>query len=116
MTAAPAALSTDLEAGLKRLKLATVRRIAPDILQTAKTQRWKPEEVLRTLVEAEIAARDEANLATRLRTAAFPVTKTLDDFQLAASSFPPATFAYLASLEWIDAAENVVLVGPPSRG
>lgn len=56
MTAAPAALVADLEAGLRRLKLATVRRIAPEILQTAKTQRWKPEEVLRTLVEAEIAA------------------------------------------------------------
>lgn len=116
MTAAPVALSTDLEAGLKRLKLATVRRIAPDILQTAKTQRWKPEEVLRTLVEAEIAARDDANLRNRLRAAGFPVTKTLDEFQLAASSVPPATFDYLASLEWLPAADNVVLVGPPGTG
>ena len=28
----------------------------PDLLTTAKTQRWAPEEVLRALVEAEIAA------------------------------------------------------------
>ena len=117
MTAsAPPALPADLELGLKRLKLRRIRHLAPELLHTAKTQRWTPEELLRTLVEAEIAARDEANLATRLRVAAFPVTKTLDDFQLAASSIPPATFAYLASLEWIDAAENVVLVGPPGTG
>jgi hypothetical protein len=36
-------LPADLEAGLKRLKLAKVRAIAPELLQTAKTQRWAPE-------------------------------------------------------------------------
>lgn len=56
MTSAAPPLDADLEAGLKRLKLAAVRRLAPDVLQTAKTQRWKPDEVLRTLVQAEITA------------------------------------------------------------
>jgi hypothetical protein len=60
-------LDADLVAGLKRLKLAKVRAIAPEVLQTAKTQRWKPEEVLRTLIDAEIAARDESNARARLR-------------------------------------------------
>jgi DNA replication protein DnaC len=32
------------------------------------------------------------------------------------SSVPPATFAYLASLEWITAAENLCLVGPAGTG
>jgi hypothetical protein len=62
------------------------------------------------LVEAEIAARDESNLAARLRAAAFPVVKTLDEFQLSVSSIPKATFDYLTSTGWNDAAENVVLV------
>ncbi len=86
-------------------------------LVTAKTQRWKPQEFLRTLVEAEIAARDAFNARTRLRQAAFPVTKTLEEFDVAASSIPPATFDYLASLEWIRASENVCLIGPaePAR-
>ncbi len=78
-----------------------MRQLAPELLVTAKTQRWKPEEFLRTLVEAEIAARDESNARTRLQAAAFPVTKTLDEFDVAASSIPAATFDYLASLEWI---------------
>jgi DNA replication protein DnaC len=73
-TAAPT-LAADLTAGLKRLKMAGMRRLAPELLVTAKTQRWNPEEFLRTLVEAEIAARDESNARTRRRHACFPVSK-----------------------------------------
>jgi hypothetical protein len=59
MTAAsPPPLAPDLAAGLRRLKLVTMRRLAPELLITAKTQRWAPEELLRTLVEAEITARE----------------------------------------------------------
>ena len=35
--------------------------LAPELLITAKTQRWSPEEFLRTLARAEISARDESN-------------------------------------------------------
>jgi DNA replication protein DnaC len=109
-------LPADLAAGLKRLKLAAMRRLAPELLVTAKTQRWKPEEFLRTLVDAEITSRDESNARTRMRSAAFPVVKTLDEYDVAASSVPRATFDYLASLEWIRAAENVCLIGPAGTG
>jgi DNA replication protein DnaC len=109
-------LEPDLEAGLKRLKLAAVRRMAPEVLQVAKVQRWPPEELLRTFVEAEIAARDASNERTRRKAAGFPVTRRLEDFVLAESSVPRATFEHLASLDWIDAAENAVLVGPAGTG
>jgi DNA replication protein DnaC len=114
-TTAPA-LPADLEAGLKRLKLATVRALGPELLQTAKTQRWSPEELLRTLIEAEIAAREAANTTRRHKAAGFPVVKTLDEFDLGAASIPRATFDYLAGLEWIRAAENTALVGPAGTG
>jgi DNA replication protein DnaC len=113
---APAPLPADLTEALRRLKLATVRRLAPEVLATAKVQRWAPEEVLRTLIEAEIAARDESNLRGRLRSAGFPVTKTLEEFKVAASSVPQATFDYLAALEWIPKADNLCLVGPAGTG
>jgi DNA replication protein DnaC len=51
-----------------------------------------------------------------MRPAAFPVTKRLEEFDVAASSIPAATFHYLASLEWIRAAENVCLIGPAGTG
>ena len=111
VSASPPVLAADLNDGLKRLKMAAMRRLAPELLITAKTQRWSPEEFLRTLVEAEIASRDASNTATRRRQAGFR-TKTLDDYDLTVSSVPQATFDYLASLEWIRAAENVCLIGP----
>ncbi|MGE0067876.1 MAG: IS21-like element helper ATPase IstB [Microbacteriaceae bacterium] len=114
--AAPPALAGDLEAALRRLRLAAIRRLAPELLVTAKTQRWTPEEFLRTLLEAELAARDASNTAGRLKAAGFPLTKTLDEFDVAASSIKRATFDYLASLEWIAASENLCLVGPAGTG
>jgi DNA replication protein DnaC len=113
---APPPLPADLTEGLKRLKLSAMRSLAPELLITAKTQRWKPEEFLRTLIEAEIASRDASNARNRLRAAAFPVAKTLAEFDVAASSVPPATFDYLASLEWVRAAENLCLIGPAGIG
>jgi DNA replication protein DnaC len=113
-TVAP--LAADLEAGLRRLKLAAVRRNAPEVLQVAKTQRWTPEEVLRTLIEAEIAARDASNEANRLKAAAFPVGKSLEGFDVSASSIPTATLDYLASLEWVRAQHNLAIIGPPGAG
>ena len=109
-------LPADLAAGLRRLKMGAMRRLAPELLVTAKTQRWNPEEFLRTLVEAEISARDASNARTRMRLAAFPVIKTVDQFQVCSSSVPPATFDYLASLEWVRAAENTCLIGPAGTG
>ena len=116
MSTTPPPLAPDLTAGLRRLKLAAIRRLAPELLLTAKTQRWAPDELLRTLVEAEITARDQSNARNRIRTAAFPVLKTLTEFDLTRSAIPRATFDYLASLEWIRAAENTCLIGPAGTG
>jgi DNA replication protein DnaC len=114
-TTAPA-LPADLVEGLRRLKLATMRQLAPELLLTAKTQRWNPEEFLRTLIEAEIAARDASNARTRMKTAAFPVVKTFDEFDRTISNVATATLDYLGSLEWITARENLCLVGPAGTG
>lgn len=112
----PPPLPADLDAGFRRLRLGAMRRLSAELLVTAKTQRWTPEEFLRTLIDAEIASRDASNTRTRLTQAAFPVAKTLDGFDLAASSVTAPTFEYLASLEWISAAENLCLVGPAGTG
>ncbi|HEV7145943.1 MAG TPA: ATP-binding protein [Pedococcus sp.] len=82
-------LPADLLAGLRRLKLSTMRQLGPELLLTAKTQRWTPEEILRTLVEAEVASRDASNTAARLKAATFPVVKTIEEFDVNVSSIPP---------------------------
>src|ERR1700691_5235388 len=101
MTATPPPLAADLEAGLRRLRLSAIRTLSPELLVTAKTQRWKPEEFLRPLVEAEIASRERSNGRARMKVAAFPVRKTMEEFDVAASSVKQQTFDYLASLEWV---------------
>ncbi|GAA2531617.1 ATP-binding protein [Mycolicibacterium diernhoferi] len=109
-------LAADLDAGLRRLKLAAIRRSAPEVSLTAKTQRWTPEEVLRTLVETELAARDTSNIVNHLNAAAFPVAKTLDSFDVSASSIQPKVFDYLSSLEWIRAQQDLAIIGPAVTG
>jgi DNA replication protein DnaC len=115
-TRTPPVLPADLENGLKRLKLSTIRRQAADVLLTARTQRWTPEETLRVLVELEVAARDESNTRTRMAAARFPVVKTLAEFNLAESSVPPASHDYLITLDWIREAANLCMVGPAGTG
>jgi DNA replication protein DnaC len=116
MTAAAPVLPADLDVALRRLRLGAIRRLAPELLMAAKTQRWVPEELLRTLLEAEVASRDASNAAARLKQAAFPVAKSLEEFDVAASSVKKVTFDYLASLEWVAARENLCLVGPAGTG
>lgn len=93
-----------------------MRAQAADVLHTARTQRWAAEDVLRTLLQAEIAARDVANRGIRLKQAGFPVPKTLEAFDMTDSSIPRPTFDYIASLEWVGAKENLLLVGPSGTG
>jgi hypothetical protein len=111
----PTPPAPDTEAGLRRLRLSAMRTLSPELLVTAKTQPGKPEEFLRILVEAEIASRDASNARNRLRVAAFPVTKTLDEFDIAASSVKPATFDYRSNLEWIRSLDRIVQRQTPRR-
>jgi DNA replication protein DnaC len=109
-------LDRELEAGLRRLKLRRVRELAPELLQTARTQRWPPEELLATLVREEIEARERSNLARRLKAAQFPGHKTLDGFDPNTSELPRATFEFLRSLEWLERGDNLCLAGPAGTG
>ena len=110
------ALNAHAAAWCSEVNAAAADLDAAEVLQVAKTQRWTPEEILRTLVEAEIAARDASNTANRLKAAAFPVIKSLDGFDVGGSSVTQATFDYLSSLEWIRAQQNLAVVGPPGTG
>lgn len=82
-------LPADLEALLRRLWLPHVRRHAPDVVATAKAQRWEPAEVLKALFAEEIAGRERSALATRRAAAGFEDPRYLD----AAASSIPATLA-----------------------
>ncbi|MGQ0520345.1 MAG: ATP-binding protein [Actinomycetota bacterium] len=98
------------------MRLPHIRRAAPEVLATARAQRWEPAEVLRVLLVEEVAGRDRSSVATRLVAAGFPTGKTFDAWDPALSSIPAPTQAALRTLEWIGRAENLVVCGPSGTG
>ncbi len=109
-------LPEDLQALLRRLRLPHIRGAAPEVIATAKAQRWEPVEVLRALLVEEAAGRDRAALAARRTAAAFPTGKTFDAWDEAASSIPAPTQQALRTLEWVHRKENLVVCGPSGTG
>ena len=64
-TSTAPALPEELLAVLKRMRLPYLRDAAPEVLATARAQRWDPAEVLRVLITEEIRGRDEATRRMR---------------------------------------------------
>lgn len=100
-------LDAELEALLRRMRLPHIRRAAPEVLATARAQRWAPAEVLRVLMAEEVAGRDRYSIATRRATAAFPTGKTFEVWDASLSSIPTPTQDALRTLEWIGRRENL---------
>jgi DNA replication protein DnaC len=115
-TPPPPALPHELTMVLHQMRLPYLRKAAPEVLATARAQRWDPAEVLRVLLTEEIRGRDEATRATRRRTAGLPAGKTFASWRHADSSIPVATQQALATLEWIGRAENLAVTGPSGTG
>jgi len=113
---APPPVDAGLEQLLRRMRLPHMRRIAPEILATAKAQRWDPAEVLRALLTEEVTGRDRSALATRRAAAAFPTGKTFAAWDEQLSSIPAPTQAALRTLEWLGRHENLVVCGPSGTG
>jgi len=109
-------LPEDLEALLRRLRLPHIRRHAPEVVATAKAQRWEPVEVLRALFKEESAGRERSALTTRRATAGFPTGKTFQAWSPEASSIPAPTQQALRTLEWVHRRENLVVCGPSGTG
>ena len=113
---APPPIDAGLEQLLRRMRLPHMRRIAPEVLATAKAQRWDPAEVLRALLAEEVTGRDRSALATRRARAAFPTGKTFGAWDEHLSSIPAPTQAALRTLEWVSRHENLMVCGPSGTG
>jgi DNA replication protein DnaC len=115
-TPAAPPLPEELTALLRRMRLPYLRAAAPEVLATARAQRWDPAETLRVLLAEEVSGRDEATRQQRRRTAGLPAGKTFASWRETDSSIPAATQHALATLEWITRAENLAVTGPAGTG
>jgi DNA replication protein DnaC len=116
MTTTPPPIPDELDRLLRRMRLPYLRRSAPDVLATARAQRWDPAEVLRVLITDEVVGRDAATRRIRRQAAAFPTGKTLASWRPDESSIPDATQNALITLEWVHRHENLVVSGASGTG
>ncbi|MET7427336.1 IS21-like element helper ATPase IstB [Dactylosporangium sp. NPDC005555] len=110
------ALPDELDRLLRRMRLPYLRQAAPDVIATAKAQRWDPAEVLRVLINEEVIGRDAATRRMRRKTANFPSGKTFGTWRPEQSTIPAPTQQALTTLEWISRAENLAIAGPSGTG
>ena len=102
---------------LSKLKAPRVRERLQATADRARAEGWAYEQFLETLLEAEVFARDASGARQRVRHAAFPAHKTLEDFDFTAQpSAEKPLLLHLAQLAWIHEHANVCLIGPPGTG
>ena len=97
---------------LRVLRLPHMRAAAPELLATAKAQRWEPAEAIRALLTEELAGRQASSVRARRKAAGFPTGKTFDASDETVSSIPAPTQRALRTLEWLHRHENLVVCGP----
>lgn len=106
-----------LQQGLKRLKLRRTRDALEWLNEVALSEEPSYLDFLAFVIEQEIAAREETKRDKRLKAARFPVHRTLESFDFRfQASVSPQTVRDLAALSFLEAQENVLLLGPPGVG
>jgi DNA replication protein DnaC len=106
-----------LHNNLHYLKLNTIEELLDNCLEIAARDSKTTMEVLDYLFEQEKKHREAAAIERRMKTAAFPVKKLLDEFDFEfQSSIDKKVIEDLATLRFVHNAENIVLLGPPGVG
>ena len=101
----------------KQLRLPGIGRAYAGVGRQACEEGWPYEEYLRELLDTELRSRHDRAAERRLREARFPDVKTLDqiDWNVLAGVSRPKILE-LASCEFVEKAEDVVVAGPVGTG
>jgi DNA replication protein DnaC len=85
--------------------------------ERARADGWTHEEFLAACLEREVAARQSNGGEIRIRAARFPARKTLEDFDFDHQrSLKRDVIAHLGALDFVEARDNLVFLGPPRTG
>ena len=92
----------------RSLKMPGLGRQFEALARQAREEKWSYEEFLHEALSAESSSRHEAAIRTRIHDARFPETKTLDDFDLAATdgAVTAQQLAELARCAWVEQASR----------
>jgi DNA replication protein DnaC len=106
-----------VQAHLARLKLPRMADCLDMLAEEAAKHEWTYLDFLDHLLESEVSARYERDVAMKIKLAHFPFLKTLEQFDFAFQpSISERQVRELATLRFIANGENVLLLGPPGVG
>jgi DNA replication protein DnaC len=107
----------ELEALLRRLHLAHMRRVYRDVVRRAEEGSWSYRDFLALLVREEVAHRKQTRLQRFTRRARFPYLKTIDEFDFTLQSTLRASLigSYLGP-DFVTEGRSLVLHGETGRG
>lgn len=106
-----------LDALLKRLHLANVRRTWREAVVRAEREQWSYRDFLAVLASEEVAGRAQTGIQRRTRHARFPFLKTIEEFDFSFQS--QLRLSLLGSFlgpELVAEGRSLVLHGKPGRG
>jgi DNA replication protein DnaC len=101
---------------LRSLKMHGMAQAVTELMEQGSPAFEAAVPILSQLLKAEMAEREVRSIAYHMKTARFPAYKDLTGFDFAASEVNEATVRQLHKGSFLDAAENVVLIGGPGTG
>jgi DNA replication protein DnaC len=109
--------TSDLAYLCRALKAPNLAQAVGRLGERARAEGWTHEEFLAACLEREVAARQSNGGEIRIRAARFPARKTLEEFDFDHQrSLKRDVIAHLGALDFIEAKDNVMFLGPPGTG
>ncbi len=117
MSAPAPAVSTELKALLRRVKLGKAIDTLPERLALARTGGMGHAEFLELVLADEVTRRETTSAMVRARAAGLDAAMCLENWDDTAEvTYDRQTWAELCSLRFVDGGHNVVIMGPVGRG
>jgi DNA replication protein DnaC len=101
---------------LRSLKMYGMAQAVTDLIEQGAPAFEAAIPTLSQLLKAELAEREVRSIAYHMKSARFPAYKDLSGFDFATSEINEATVRTLHRCEFMESAQNVVLIGGPGTG
>lgn len=107
----------EVKAILGELKLTTIRESLEEFLKPAILDNLSCLDFMHQLLKKELAARNAKSLEKRMKQAAFPYRKTIEEFDFGfQTSVTRRQIQQLLDMHWVEKAFNLLFLGPPGIG
>ena len=109
-------MSIDTVSRLKALKLHGMASSWPELIARSRHAEFDPERFMADLLAAESAEREVRSVSYQMKAARFPAHRDLAGFDFSQSRVDEALVRRLHAGQFLDSAQNAVLIGGPGTG